>query len=462
MIDIDFIGAAYEGRSRAIDSQRSINWYLETNDKGSRAFKTLAPTAGTKLFVRPAASKSRGMYAYDGFIFSVHGTTVYKTTQAGVTTALTPTLTTTTGIVSITDNGAQMMIVDGVGGFIYTKATGAFAAISDPDFPVNPVQAEHIDGYGLILEGGSGRFWISALNDLTSWNALDFATTEGSPDNLKAFKVINRRIWLFGDKSTEIWYNSGGKDFPFTRIPGSFFEEGIVAEWSVAKSLHNVFWLSNSERGDNMVLMTENNRPMRVSTMPIELDMDSYADTSDAIGFTFQEEGHTFYALTFPSGNKTWVYDTKEKTWHERSSDGNRWMVEHLTFMNEKHYSTDYRDGVVNYLSHEYSNENGSTIMRLRAGRHVTNNRDRVFISALEAVLEAGVGDSVTLDPQVMLRISKDGGFTWGSIKTRPAGKAGEYLKRVRFNKLGMARDYVFEISVSDDVQWHMVEVMAE
>jgi len=468
VIDLGFIGPAYVGRSRAIDSQRCINWYLESNRQDSRTILSLAPTGGLSLLETPAGSPSRGTFSYDGEIFTVHGDTLYHITTGGTVTTVATTLDTNTGNVSFAENGAQLMIVDGTSGYIYTKADGLMAKITDADFPASPEQVVFIDGYFIVNSSGTGKFYASALNDGTSWAALVFATAEGFPDNLVSMIVLHRRLWLFGDRSMEIWYNSGAQDFPFARVHGSVIEEGIVAQWSVAKDRDNVFWLSSSPRGDDMVMMSSGAAAQRISTNSIELQMDSYSDTSDAIGNVFHEEGHVFYVLTFPTGGETWVYDVTEskrlgqKIWHQRKSSGGRWLAQHMAFVGGLHYVSDYNSGNIYQIGHDILSENGTDIIRTRAGRHITKDRNRIYINSFEVVFEMGIGNATVADPQIMLRISKDGGFTWGNEKWASAGKVGEYLTRAKFNRLGLARDWVFEISVSDQVDWNMVKAVAE
>jgi PKD repeat protein len=60
-------------------------------------------------------------------------------------------------------------------------------------------------------------------------------------------------------------------------------------------------------------------------------------------------------------------------------------------------------------------------------------------------------------DPQVMLRISNDGGKTWISEQWRGAGRLGEYFRRIRWNRLGQARRRVYEASVTDAISWRIV-----
>ena len=59
-------------------------------------------------------------------------------------------------------------------------------------------------------------------------------------------------------------------------------------------------------------------------------------------------------------------------------------------------------------------------------------------------------------DPQVVLRLSNDGSRTWITEQARSMGKTGEYLKRVRWNRLGTARNRVFEVVIADPVRWRI------
>ncbi|MEK9723025.1 MAG: PKD domain-containing protein [Rhodospirillaceae bacterium] len=65
-------------------------------------------------------------------------------------------------------------------------------------------------------------------------------------------------------------------------------------------------------------------------------------------------------------------------------------------------------------------------------------------------------------DPQVMLRVSNDGGKTWITEQWRSAGKTGEYLRRVRWNRLGVARRRVFEVIVTDPIAWKLTGAYVE
>jgi hypothetical protein len=98
-------------------------------------------------------------------------------------------------------------------------------------------------------------------------------------------------------------------------------------------------------------------------------------------------------------------------------------------------------------------------IRRLRRAPHLAQENVRLFYRRFELDLERGVGLATGqgADPLVMLRLSRDGGHTWGEPLTMSAGALGAYSTRVIARRLGQARDTVFEVTVSDPVAWSLV-----
>ncbi len=56
-------------------------------------------------------------------------------------------------------------------------------------------------------------------------------------------------------------------------------------------------------------------------------------------------------------------------------------------------------------------------------------------------------------DPQAMLRYSKNRGRTWSNERWASVGKGGEYENRIRYKRLGSARDMTFEWVMTDPVE---------
>jgi hypothetical protein len=226
------------------------------------------------------------------------------------------------------DNGTQIFIAANGPSYIYNEVTDVFGLITDPDFP-GAVTVGYIDGYFVFNEPNSQKIWVTALLEGTSIDPLEFASAEGSPDGVVSVFVDHREVWVFGTNSTEVWYDAGNLDFPLTRIQGAFNEIGCAAPYSVAKMDNQIYWLGKDARGQGVVYRAAGYIGQRISTHAIEWQLQEYENMSDAVGYTYQQDGHSFYVLNFPSANTTWVYDVATGAWHERAAFSNGLLNRH-------------------------------------------------------------------------------------------------------------------------------------
>ena len=317
----------------------------------------------------------------------------------------------------------------------------------------------------MFNEPNSQKLWITALLDGTSIDPLEFASTEGSPDGLVAVAANFREVWAFGTNSIEVWYDSGATDFPLQRIQGAFNELGCAAPYSVAKMDNGLFWLGRDRRGEGIVYRANGYSGVRISTHAVEWQIQQYGDISDAIAYTYQQDGHSFYVLVFPSANTTWVYDAATQAWHERAgfTDGNftRHRGNCQMAFNNKVVIGDFENGNIYAFDLDDFSDNGGIQKWLRTWRALPtgqNNLRRTAQHTLQLDCESGVGLNLGQgsDPQVMLRFSDDGGHTWSNEHWKSMGKIGEYYKRVMWRRLGMTtklRDRVYEVSGTDPVK---------
>jgi hypothetical protein len=280
-----------------------------------------------------------------------------------------------------------------------------------------------------------------------------------------AINVDHREVWVFGTDSIEVWYDAGLADFPLQRIQGAFNEIGCVATFSVAKLDNGLFWLGCDARGQGIVYRANGYTGTRVSTHAIEYAIQSYGNISDAIAYTYQQDGHAFYVLTFPSANATWVYDVATQAWHERAGWDNGSFTRHRSncqcnFQGEIVVG-DYENGNIYAFDLDTYADNGGIQKWLRSWRALptgTNNLKRSAQHSLQLDCESGVGlnNGQGSEPQVMLRWSDDGGHTWSNEHWANMGKIGQFFRRVFWRRLGMTlklRDRVYEVSGTDPVK---------
>lgn len=303
--------------------------------------------------------------------------------------------------------------------------------------------------------GGSGTGFSYAVDSTSGggFDPLDIAAKNGSPDPIVTLVVMHLEIWLIGQLTTEIWYNSGAADFTFQRLPGTFIEHGCVALYSLAKHDLTVFWLSQDREGQAVVIMGESYKAYRISTHAIEYAIANYSTISDAIGYTYQQEGHVFYVLTFPTANKTWVFDKTSQLWHERNALDpiNGYLNRHISNTACNVYGKiavgDYKNGNLYAFDLNTYTDNGTQIPRIRAFPHLLDDDNRVLYQSFTADIECGTDTNGADDPEVSLRWSDNRGKSYGNRIEQTLGTTGQYLTSVQYNRLGYARDRVFELN---------------
>jgi hypothetical protein len=491
------LGQSYVARSINAADNRMVNLFPEATPENGLEIGYLNRAPGLTKLVTIGTGPIRGLWAHQ-----TNGTDAYCVSGTGfyrINTDYTYEYigeVAGTGPVTFADNGVQMFIAANPNGYIYNEVTDVFAKITDPDF-TGAGTVTYLDGYFVYNEPDSQKIWITQLLDGTSVDPLDFASAEGSPDGVVAVNSIHRELWVFGTDTTEVWYDSGATDFPLIPIQGAFNETGCIAPYSVAKLDNSLFWLGNDPRGFGVIYRSNGYAAQRVSTHAIEYAIQGYTGISDAVAYTYQQEGHAFYVISFPTGNATWVYDVATGAWHERAYLTNGEFTRHRSNCQCNFQSTtlvgDYQNGNIYKFDLDVYADNGATQKWLRSWRALPsgqNNLKRTAQHSLQLEAESGVGlnlypayaseqldteaglnliteageylitdsypEAPGYNPQAMLRWSDDGGHTWSNEHWASMGKIGEYGFRTFWRRLGMTqklRDRVYEVSGSDPVK---------
>lgn len=462
MSDFGFVGQAYEAASVTQDTQALINWYPEVDatKDGERGVIALYPTPGllTKFTL---SGEVRGFNILPGgqTLLAVASNKVYSITTAYIATVV-GTIGTTTGPVTITNNGTSAYLTDGTARYYYTFGSGTFSVIGDGPFTGGGVCGE-VDNFIFYTNPDTNQFGCTNVNDVVS-NALNLGTKIGYSDNLVSIIADHRQLLLLGEVQSEKWVNVGTFPFPFAIIPGTSMQHGLQAVASVARLGEGIAFLALDDRGQATVVMWGASfpAPVRISTFAIENAIQSYAVTDDAIGYTYSQAGHEFYVLTFPTADVTWCFDLSTQMWHRRAwrnpTDGtyHRHRSNCAVVFNDEILVGDYENGKVYALSQSTYTDDGDPLPCVRRCKHITTDLRWQFFSDLQIQFQPGVGlqTGQGSDPECILRWSNDGGSTWGNDHILKIGKAGQYTRRAMKRRLGKARDRVFEVVVTDPV----------
>lgn len=361
------------------------------------------------------------------------------------------------GTITMSDNATST-----TGAVTITCTLASFGVISDPGFEP-PSRWAFIDGWLIANRVGTQEFCTSSPTPYTLiFDPLFFALKDSSSDQLMSLQEINRQLWLVGERASEMWFTAPAANFGFQRIPGAAPPIGTSATHSLAQCGDSLVWLGRTPQGENIVVKSQQYGWTRVSTHAIEKAISSYPLVSDAFGFGYEEEGHLFYLLTFPTADVTWCLDLTTGMWHQRlsydSNTGQFHRHRSSCFANFQNLRLvgDYQSGQIHQMSRQVYDDAGEPLVALRRCPHLWSKEDRkrIFLSALQIEFAPGVGlqSGQGSDPQAMLKWSDDGGATFGTEHWTTIGKAGRTKNRAMWRRLGQARDRVFEVRLTDPV----------
>ena len=421
-----------------------------------------------------------------GTVFTATGTTTGtgKCTNANKFTISTGTVSTATGTLQIINN--------------FRTIASAYTGVNFP----KATTVTFLDSYFIVNVVGTKQFWLSAPYDGFYWDPLQYASKEAYTDNLQAVTVDNGCLVLLGAVSQEYWQNTGSYPFPLQRIAGSPTDVGLVAIRSFSRCGGQLMYLGRSRRGGISVVRVENYRCIPVSTPDLDYNFQNYQSPEDAIAYSYRLAGHDFYVISFQAEKKTWMYDATSDVWSELTSgaDSRHYSQRAAQFQNVI-YASDYRNGNLytydvntytdngDYIARELitphffadTSFNKLHIYRLRldmeqgqseATRPMPTQFEAFLITENDSILETEVGQDiissyytadvpVIYNPQAMLQVSRDGGYTYGNEMWTSFGQVGQYLKRAEWRRLGVSRNYVFKFRITDPVKCVLIGAAA-
>lgn len=454
MKPIPLFGTEVASYSQVVTAQRRLNVIYDIRKDQDRGSAVVAVgTPGSVLWTTVlGGTVIRGWHAVGTTLYVVSGQVLYRVLPTGVVSGTALVLTTSDGPVSLEDNGVDLIVVDGVGGYLYRLATGATSTITDVNFPNGASSVAFLNGRFIVNKPATREFYVSAVLDGATWTYLGlpiFGTKENSSDLLVDVSVLNGVLILWGQFSMEFWQDVGTVPLPYQRINGATQTWGLAAKASNVRVGNTEMFLGYSPDGGIQVMRLNGYTPVPVSDSDINYLISNFPDFADATALVYTAYGHSIYQITFPISNRTLAYDLTTGVWHDAQTGttplGRHYGKLGITF-NGRNYISDYDNANIYQLDEDLYTDNGNTIPREICTRHVRAAGNELFLAQLMLDFETGTGNN----PTVYISISRDGGRTFGPEKQRPLGAVGKYLTRVVFNRLGRARDFVFKIRMTD------------
>jgi hypothetical protein len=476
-IDIPIIGGS--NNLPQDDTQYTLNMYAE---KVSDEVYTLKPTPGTTLYAQFAVGGGgRGLLPVGSRLFGVRGG-YFQEIVSGlpVTRGL---LNSNLGKVGMTfnlkpdDNTGQVMIVDGDHGYVFDLQTNAFSTLTGmggDNFLGGGSQVCFCAGRAFVFKPGSTLFQCSDLYDFTTWNTTQ--NTAMQTLNTPLLAIISNGTLLYGFSSDgfEVWEQTNIDTvdiFPLRQVLAGD-RIGILAPQSALFSERYAYWLGGNAEGQGVAYRHQGGgRPERITDHSNERNIAAMITPQDALGFTYQALGHTFYGLNFQAGNRTLVFDSTTNLWHDRCQrEPVSGKLNFLPFTQTALYdgrvlAVGIQDGIIWQLDETAFTDNGDPIVRERITGVVPKEGDFLaFGQSVELFGEVGNTPIGQPDPQLMMKYSIDRGKTWSLEDWQQVGGNGSYEGRTRWVGLGAAYGFCFwfRIVAAQYISWRMLRLRME
>lgn len=474
-IDFPIVGSFRKDQVTKISAEQTINWYEVLHPYGKKT-SALHPVQGLNKKVQIGIGPIRGSFVFiDDKAYFASSNQLFQMDTAYVVTPLSPpNLTTTTGFVRIVSNQTQIIFCDGVTAILYDTVALTLTTITFPA-GVIPGDITYMDGYFIVTNVNDNRFYVSNLDDGSTWNALSFASINSSPTFAVSVIRLKRRLFLFGSLITEVWLDAGTANFPFRRDNNLLFEHGLEAVGSLVEGFDRLFYLSRDDGGPSYVKMVEGTVPVNISTYEIDNVIQGLSNTDKAVGMVYKIDGIIFYKLNV--GGMTFVYNVTmssegDRKWHqEEMLDGTQSLANTHIFFNNLHFVGDYKSSNLYQFDKQFLTNDGEHIHRLRT-THVLSDPtykqmriDRFQVDMLQGVGEPGsdctdfvcLNDNQDMNPVLNLSLSSDGGLTYHNFGPAEIGKTGQYKWRTIWRNLGVNRDNILRIESWNSVSLYIL-----
>lgn len=481
---VPLFGSGVFGKSAVVTRQRRVNCYYENRPDGDKAKVVVYGTPCLVLVLNVTQPNNLPMRA----ILGVNETTLYllqynhfmQIDPTSGNVIANSTLNTIAGLASMAPNpnGSQIVIVDGVDGWVFRPAGPTMNSLDAVAwFVKGAITVTNVGGYFACEIPGTNQFGVSNVNDASTGSALSFGAIAAFPDICIAVDNVAGNLVPFGNTHLEFWQPVGlpPPANPFAPIQSATVQVGLAAIFSRAHVGDTLLFLGKVPQGTKRVYQITG-----YAVAPISEEIDYIINqpgfvVTDATALSYQRDKHPFYQLTFPTMNRSFLYDLSTGIWGEAQTGlSTGTPVRHQgnlstyigTVNNGDTLITDYSNGNIYRMDDNTFTDNGVPVLREAITRHQVKGYNRFRIPQLYLEMETGVGLSGVVNttppqgvsPQISIECSKDSGRTWLAPRLINTGQQGQYQTKVKARRFGQARVFTFRIRQTDPVKFVIVD----
>lgn len=417
-----------------------VNLIPVPKDTGiSKGYLRFAPGL-TQLGTGPGID--RGGINMDGVCYRVMGTSLVSVAADGTVTTI--------GTISGTDAASLDYSTDYLcvvaDGKAYLCTAAGVTQITDVDIGT-PVDVIWVDGYFLLTDGS--YIFVTDLANPFSIDPLKYASSEIDPDSIKGVLKYRNEVYVLNRYTTEVFANTGGTGFPFSRLSGGLIPKGCVGTQAKTLFADTFAWVGSARNEPCSVYVASGGGAVKIATREVEERLAAYteSDLADTVVEAKADRLHQHLLVHLP--NETLVYDaaasaaSQEPIWFFLSTGAsgiNAYRARNLVWCYGKWIVGDTEDGRIGYIDDsvvtQYDEIAGwqfDTMLLYNAGKGA-------IVHSLELV--GTTGRAPTGDEPTVFRSYTLDGKTWSDEKQARIGARNDTQQRVIFRRCGKMQNF--------------------
>lgn len=206
-------------------------------------------------------------------------------------------------------------------GYTFNASLNVLTRITNVNYPPVIVPGlVYLDTTFYVMDP-QGRIWGSALNDPSTWTALNEIAIQNEPNGGVGIAKLNNYVVAFGQWTSQFFYDAANAP------PGSPLSEntslqnqvGCVNGRSIVEAQGTILWIGQTVREGTKAYMFQGYAPQVISTPFIDriLSNDSMQNVT---AYITQMYGHPCYVITLYQTGVTLVYDMSTQFWYTWTS----------------------------------------------------------------------------------------------------------------------------------------------
>ena len=383
------------------------------------------------------AGVTRGQINWQGVLYAVQGTSLVSIAEDG--TLLT--------LGTVADGGPVRMVYSfdllaiASGGKLYYWDLSTLTEVTDPDVGV-VVDVVWIDGYFMVTDGEF--IAVSDLTAPTSFNPLNYGSSEASPDPVVGLLRLRNEISALNRNTIEVFDDVGGLGFPFQRVTGAQVQKGAIGTFTSCVFVEAIAFLGSGFNEAPGIYIAANAGTQKISTFEIDKLLATYSelDLSTVVMEARNDSAHQHLYIHLP--DRCIVFDAAasqafgESVWFTLTSSivgFSAYKARYFTWCYDRWNIGDPTTTSYGYVDDTVSTHYGDNVRWEFATGMLYNESAGAVISELELVALPG-RVALGAQPQITTSYSFDG-MTWSPDVSIEAGMRGQRLQRLCWRRQG-------------------------